>query len=98
MLVWRRNQPEFDPTTKGRWKTLPAKLTDADRRDFGVEREDEDAPSKAALLERFAPLDWFRCGSPEARKSRKELVAIIRAIRERRPLPPHESCCRQGNR
>jgi hypothetical protein len=59
MVVWRRGLPEWDPTTSGRWKTLPAKLDEADRREFAVERADENEPEKIQLLERFAPRALF---------------------------------------
>jgi hypothetical protein len=72
---------------RGRWKTLPAKLTKADRREFGVERADEDEPDKVRLLHAFAPLACFRCDHSDAPAARKEIVEIIRAIRHRKPLP-----------
>jgi hypothetical protein len=98
MIVWRRKRPEWDPTTAGRWKTLPARLTEADQREFGVERADEDEPDKVRLLQAFAPLVCFRCNHPDARKARKEVVEIIRAIRHREPLPQDDlpvNCCRR---
>ena len=88
MIVWRTGLPEWDPTTSGRCKTLPARLTEADRREFGVERADEDEPDKVRLLQAFAPTAGFQCDRPDAPKARKEIVAIIRAIRHREPLRP----------
>ena len=88
MIVWRRGLPEWDPKTSGQWKTLPARLTEADRREFGVERADEDEPDKVRLLQAFAPTADFQCDRPDAPKARKEIVAIIRAIRHREPLRP----------
>jgi hypothetical protein len=84
MIVWRRGLPEWDPTTH--WVTLPAKLTEADRREFGVERADEDEPEKVRLLQAYAPLACFECDHPDAPQARKEIVAIIRAIRRRESL------------
>jgi hypothetical protein len=72
MIVWRRGLPEWDPTTSGRWKTLPARLTEADRREFGVERADEDEPDKVRLLQAFAPTACFQCDHDDAPKARKE--------------------------
>jgi len=97
MIVWRRRQPEWDPTTSGRWKTLPARLTEADRREFGVERADENEPDKVRLLEAFAPTECFRCKHPDAPKVRKEIVEIIRAIRHREQLPEriHKCFCQK---
>jgi hypothetical protein len=96
MIVWR----EWDPTT--RWETLPARLTEADRRVFGVERADEDEPDKVRLLEAFAPVSCFECDHPTAPKARKEIVASIRAIRHRELLRPPDiegdlpaNCCRR---
>jgi hypothetical protein len=86
MLVWRRGLPEWDATTSGRWKTLPSKLTEADRHVFGVERAGEDEPDKVRLLQAFAPTACFQCDHPDAPKARKEIVEIIRAIRHRKPL------------
>src|SRR5262249_21573407 len=99
MIVWRRALPERNPTTHG--KTLPARLTKADRREFGVERADEDEPDKVRLLEAFAPIACFRCDHADASKARQEIVTIIRAIRQREPLPrppntagdPPVNCC-----
>src|SRR5262245_26497368 len=104
MIVWRRKLPEWGPTTSGRWKPLPARLTEADRRKFGVERADEDEPDKVQFLEAFAPLACFQCDHPDAPKARKEIVAIIRATRHREPLPrPSDiegdlpvNCCRRS--
>lgn len=97
MVVWRRGLPEWDPTT--RWKTLPAKLTETDRRVFGIERADEDEPDKVRLLQAFAPLACFQCDHLDAPKARKEIVEIIRAIRHREPLPqgnlPLNCCARE---
>src|SRR5262245_10535172 len=103
MIVWRRGLPEWNPGPPRRWKTLPAKLTEADRRDFGVERADEDEPDKVRLLQAFAPLACFQCDHPDAPKARKEIIEIIRAIRHREPLPrPPDiagdlpvNCCRR---
>src|SRR6516225_2792274 len=91
MVVWQRKLPEWDPTTSGHWKTLPAKLTEADRREFGVERADEDEPDKVRLLEAFAPLTCFQCDHSNAPKARKEIVEIIRAIRQRESLSARPS-------
>src|SRR5262249_41478973 len=105
MIVWRRNLPEFDPTTGGQWNTsalrkavFNTKLTEADRREFGPERVDEDEPNKVRLLEAFAPLACFQCNHPNAHKARQEIVATIRAIRQREPLPQSDlpmNCCRR---
>jgi hypothetical protein len=99
MIVWRRGLPEWDPKTSGQWKTLPARLTEADRREFGVERADADEPDKVRLLHAFAPIACFRCNHSDAPRARKEIVEIIRAIRQLEPLPRPPgmpvNCCRQ---
>src|SRR5262249_37244075 len=101
MLVWRRGLPEYDWATAGQWKTLPANLTDADQREFGIERADADEPDRISLLKANAPLECFECSNPEAPKARKEIVAIIRAIRHGEPLPQGDlpmNCCRRQPR
>jgi hypothetical protein len=92
MIVWRRKLPEFDPTTKGQWKTLPDLKQDLEfdwrgRREPIVERADENKPEKVRLLEAFAPIACFECAHPNAPEARKEIVEIIRAIRHCEPLP-----------
>jgi hypothetical protein len=103
MIIWRRRLPEWDPATSGHRETLPARLTEADRREFGVERADENEPDRVRRLQAFAPTACFQCDHPGAPKARKELVEIIRAIRHREPLPqPPDlegdlpvNCCRR---
>jgi hypothetical protein len=105
MICWRRRLPEFDPATQGQWKTsaarkaiLNSKLTEADRREFGIERADEDEPDKVRLLEAFAPTECFWCEHATAPAARREIVGIIRAIRHREPLPQGDlpvNCCRR---
>jgi|SRR5215472_13971000 len=97
MIVWRRRLPEYVPGPPRRWKPLPAKLDEADRREFAVERADPDEPEKIRLLERFAPIACFQCDHSNAAKARKEIVEIIRAIRQREQLPDNSpmNCCRQ---
>jgi hypothetical protein len=51
-----------------------------------VERADEDEPEKVRLLQAYAPTACFECDHPDAPKARKEIVAIIRAIRQREAL------------
>ena len=99
MIAWRRGLPEWDPTTSGRWKTLPTRLTEADRREFGVERAGDDEPDKVRLLEAFAPLACFQCNHPNALKARREIIEIIRAIRHREPLQGDlpVNCCRRSS-
>jgi len=64
-----------------------------------VERADEDEPDKVRLLAAFAPVACFKCDHPDARKARAEIIAIIRAIRQREPLPARDdlpvNCCRR---
>jgi hypothetical protein len=105
MIVWRRRLPERNPGPPHRRKTLPARLTEADRRVFGVERADEDEPDRVRLLQAVAPVACFQCDHPDAPKARKEIVEIIQAIRHREPLrrPDAESdlpvnCCRDRDR
>jgi len=98
MIVWRRRLPEWDPTTSGRWKTLPAKLDEADKRVFEFVREDPDEPEKLRQLRAHAPTACFTCDHPNAARARKEIVEIIRAIRQREPLPQGDlpvNCCRR---
>jgi hypothetical protein len=108
MIAWRRGLPEWDATTSGRWKTLPALPENLAHEEFDwrgrrepiVERADEDEPDKVRLLQAFAPLACFRCDHPDAPKARKEIVAIIRAIRQREPLPQDDlpmNCCRRNS-
>ena len=59
MIIWRTKSPEWD-LASGRWKTLPAKLDEADRREFGIERADGDEPDKVQLLQAFALTACFR--------------------------------------
>ena len=98
MIIWRTKSPEWD-LASGRWKTLPAKLDEADRREFGIERADGDEPDKVRLLHAFAPIACFRCNHSDAPRARKEIVEIIRAIRQLEPLPRPPgmpvNCCRQ---
>jgi hypothetical protein len=106
MVVWRRGLPEWTATTSGRWETLPALLENLARDEFDwrgrrepiVERADEDEPDKVRLLQAFAPIACFKCNHPDARKARAEIVMIIRAIRQREPLPQGDlpvNCCRR---
>ena len=108
MIVWRRKLPEFDLVTAGQWKTsadrkavFSTKLTEADQREFGVERADKDEPDKVRLLRAFAPLACFQCDHSDAPKARKEIVELIQAIRHREPLPQGDlpvHCCRREKR
>jgi hypothetical protein len=97
MIVWRRGIPEFNPTTK--WKTRPPKFVGVDHLDFPT-RADADEPYRVDLIKRLAPIACFRCDHPDAPKARKEAVAIVKAIRDRKPLSDAEgdlpvNCCRR---
>jgi hypothetical protein len=99
MVVWRRAVPEWIPGPPGRWKTLPAHLTEADQREFGIERADEDEAEKVRLLQAYAPVWCLQCEHPNAPQARKEIVKIIRAIRCREPLPQSplpKTCCQSA--